>query len=66
MKRWIDPLAIWVREAPQAPRDHITAQPAPAAATAYSPELNPIEILWDEVREKYFHNRLFNYQRITV
>ena len=27
---------------------------------AYSPELNPVEILWDEVREKYFHNRLFN------
>jgi putative transposase len=27
---------------------------------AYSPELNPVEILWGEVREKYFHNRLFN------
>lgn len=26
----------------------------------YSPELNPVEILWDEIREKYFHNRLFN------
>jgi transposase len=26
----------------------------------YSPELNPVEILWDEVRENYFHNRLFN------
>jgi hypothetical protein len=29
-------------------------------------QAHPIEILWDEVREKYFHNRLFNYQRITV
>jgi hypothetical protein len=26
---------------------------------AYSPELNPVEHLWDELREKYFHNRLF-------
>ena len=25
----------------------------------YSPELNPVETLWDELREKYFHNRLF-------
>jgi DDE superfamily endonuclease len=23
----------------------------------YSPELNPVEHLWDELREKYFHNR---------
>jgi transposase len=29
-------------------------------APAYSSELNPVEILWDEVREKFFHNRLFN------
>lgn len=26
----------------------------------YSPELNPVEHLWDEVREKYFHNRVFD------
>ena len=26
---------------------------------AYSPELNPIEHIWDELREKYFHNRIF-------
>jgi len=25
----------------------------------YSPELNPVEHLWDELREKYFHNRIF-------
>lgn len=26
----------------------------------YSPELNPVEHLWDELREKYFHNRVFD------
>jgi transposase len=25
----------------------------------YSPELNPVEHLWDELREKWFHNRYF-------
>jgi transposase len=25
----------------------------------YSPELNPAEHLWDELREKHFHNRVF-------
>jgi transposase len=26
---------------------------------AYSPELNPVENIWEELREKYFHNRTF-------
>lgn len=26
----------------------------------YSPELNPTEHVWDELREKYFHNLTFN------
>lgn len=26
----------------------------------YSPELNPVEPLWDELREKHFHNRVFD------
>jgi len=26
---------------------------------AYSPEVNPVEHLWDELREKYLHNRIF-------
>jgi transposase len=26
---------------------------------AYSPEVNPVEHLWDELREKYLHNRSF-------
>jgi transposase len=25
----------------------------------YSPELNPVEHVWDEIREKYFINRVF-------
>jgi hypothetical protein len=25
----------------------------------YSPEVNPVEHVWDELREKYFHNRVF-------
>jgi hypothetical protein len=25
----------------------------------YSPELNPVENIWEEVREKHFHNRVF-------
>ena len=27
---------------------------------AYSPEVNPVEHIWDELREKYFHNRTFS------
>lgn len=26
----------------------------------YAPELNPIENVWDELREKFFHNRVFD------
>ena len=26
----------------------------------YAPELNPIEHLWDQLREKFFHNRVFH------
>jgi transposase len=26
----------------------------------YSPELNPVEHLWEELREKNFHNRIFS------
>lgn len=26
----------------------------------YSPELNPVEHIWDELREKYFHNKVFD------
>jgi len=25
----------------------------------YSPELNPVELLWREIRRKYFHNTIF-------
>ena len=26
----------------------------------YSPELNPVEIIWRQIRQKYFNNRFFN------
>ena len=26
----------------------------------YSPELNPVELLWREIRRKYFHNHIFS------
>ena len=29
------------------------------AQPAHSPEVQPTEHIWDEVREKYFHNRVF-------
>jgi len=28
--------------------------------TSYSPELNPVELLWREIRAKYFHNQFFD------
>ncbi len=27
----------------------------------YSPEHNPVELLWREIRRKYFHNIIFNH-----
>lgn len=27
---------------------------------AYAPELNPVEHVWDELREKFFHNMVFD------
>jgi transposase len=35
--------------------DNLRLLPLPS----YSPELNPVEHLWDELREKAFHNRVF-------
>lgn len=26
----------------------------------YTPEFDPVEHLWDELRKKYFHNRVFD------
>jgi transposase len=36
--------------------DNIRLLPLPP----YSPELNPVEHLWDDLREKAFHNRVFD------
>jgi transposase len=33
---------------------------------AYSPELNPTEHLWEELKEKYLHNRVFNSINDTI
>ena len=27
---------------------------------AYSPELNPVELLWRETRRRHFHNKIFD------
>ena len=35
--------------------DNIRLLPLP-----HSPELNPVEHLWDELREKYFYNKAFD------
>ncbi len=32
----------------------------------YSPEVNPTEHLWDEIRGKYLHNRTFNSLQETI
>jgi len=28
--------------------------------SSYSSELNPVELLWREMRRKYFHNKIFH------
>jgi putative transposase len=33
---------------------------------AYSPEVNPVEHLWEELREKYLHNRIFSSLELVV
>jgi len=32
----------------------------------YSPEVNPTEHIWDEIREKYLHNKIFNSLNETI
>ena len=38
----------------------VPANMALLALPPYSPELNPVENLWGELREKHFHNRVFD------
>jgi putative transposase len=45
--------AGWHRATDLVVPENIRLIPQPA----YSPELNPVEHIWDELREKYFHNR---------
>ena len=45
--------AGWHKGIVEPPNIRIVIQPP------YSPELNPTEHIWDEIREKYFHNHVF-------
>ena len=47
--------AGWYRATALRVPENIRLVPLPP----YSPELNPVEHLWDELREKSFHNRVF-------
>lgn len=47
--------AGWHRSLALAPPNHMTLVRLPP----YAPELNPVEHLWDELREKFFHNLVF-------
>jgi hypothetical protein len=38
---------------------HVPANIRLIQQPAYSPEVNPVEHIWEELREKYFHNRVF-------
>jgi len=39
---------------------HTTTEHEFITFATYAPELNPIEHVWDELREKHFHNRVFD------
>jgi transposase len=47
--------AGWHRSSALKPTDNMTLLQLPP----YAPELNPVEHLWDELREKFFHNLAF-------
>ena len=62
-KRYPDELIVmvldgagWHRSGTLAVPDNMALLPLPP----YAPELNPVELLWAELREKSFHNRVFN------
>jgi hypothetical protein len=38
---------------------HVPANIRLIEQPAYSPEVNPVEHMWEELREKYLHNRVF-------
>lgn len=48
--------AGWHKSQSMAIPENVRLLPLPP----YSPELNPVEHLWDELREKYFHNQVFD------
>jgi len=48
--------AGWHQSQPLTPANNLRLLTLPP----YSPELNPVEHLWDDLREKSFHNRIFD------
>ena len=48
--------ASWHTSALLKPPENIRLLPLPP----YAPELNPVEHIWDELREKFFHNKVFD------
>ena len=48
--------ASWHTSASLKPPENMRLAPLPA----YAPELNPVEHIWDELREKFFHNKVFD------
>lgn len=61
-KRHLDELIVMVIDGAGWHRSHALKAPANIyllPLPPYAPELNPIEHIWDELREKYFHNRVF-------
>lgn len=45
---------------------HVPPNMALIRLPPYAPELNPVEHLWDELREKYFANRVFDSLGATI
>lgn len=54
--------AAWHRSSAMVVPDHIELYPL----LPYTPELNPIEMIWDEVREKGFRNEIFKHLEAVI
>jgi hypothetical protein len=55
-------LELLLQSMPQAKNAHVGALSGPTCLRCfgpYAPELNPVENLWDELRDKCFHNKVF-------
>ncbi len=52
-------LRSWIRPPDVRQRPHDSIQHQVFQSTAHSPELNPTEHLWEDIREKWFANLVF-------